>query len=120
MCPRIPHAGTEHPAKGRLPHPAANFGSANASVHPSTPSVVAQSLTDGFSEHGADIQNPHDAPESADSVDDSDAGGCRAAAMRRAEFARLDGTVYADHAGTTLYTDRQLQEVYQVPYATMT
>ena len=33
--------------------------------------------------------------------------------MRRAEFARLAGTVYADHAGTTLYSDRQLRDIYQ-------
>ena len=98
---------------GRLPPPAAKPASVGASSRSPAPSVAAESLTDSFSEHGPDAQKTHDVSQS----DDSDAGSsgcCSAAAMRRAEFARLDGTVYADHAGTTLYTDRQLQEVYQV------
>jgi len=99
---------------GRLPHPSAEPASLIAPSRSPAPSAVAQSLTDGFSEHGADIQHPHNEPKSADDDAGTDASICRAAAMRRAEFARLDGTVYADHAGTTLYTDRQLREVYQV------
>ena len=39
---------------------------------------------------------------------------CAAGAMRRAEFSRLEECVYLDHAGSTLYSERQLQETHQV------
>lgn len=32
--------------------------------------------------------------------------------VRAQEFARLGNTIFLDHAGTTLYSERQLQDVY--------
>ena len=36
------------------------------------------------------------------------------AQLRREDFARLGDSVYADHAGAALYSERQLGEVFQV------
>ena len=42
---------------------------------------------------------------------------CVAGALRAAEFTRLEGSVYVDHAGSTLFSERQLQDAHQVPPA---
>ena len=34
--------------------------------------------------------------------------------IRRSEFSRLKGTTYADYAGASLYSEKQLADIFQV------
>ena len=107
--------GTDHLAKARSGRVRANGEPAPTSAGLSSTASVANGPREDSTEHGSTARQP--AAVAPTDSSGAAAGLCRAAAMRRAEFGRLDGTVYVDHAGTTLYSDRQLQETYQVGFA---
>ena len=106
-------AGSQQHAQSRSAHTLVNGEPPPATVSSALTAAAANGpLGPGTGQRGS-ARPPAAAAALADGSD-PEAGCCRAAAMRRAEFGRLAGTVYVDHAGTSLYSDRQLQEVYQV------
>ena len=115
MADRLPLDGTDSltEAAVRNPDEPAGWPEFQPEANCSQPSYVMESGQDFMTESNAELPSADTSAFLRQYRHAYGYGGYQTEGLRLAEFPQLNGAVYVDHAGSTLYAASQLQNVFQ-------